>query len=250
VRQLRQRVGGRRSPYSGVQLYHHYAGLVFGLFTLTWVVSGLLSMNPWGTLQGEGIGLESRRLAGDMLAWSDVEPLLQNLDQAELPADTVMLEIFPQQSKASLVAHTVQGDKLRLNPVTLARENLAPASLESMAKGLRPRENIAAMEILTEGDAYYYVHHQPREFPIYKVIFDGRQRRLYYLSPVDGRIQFKVDGNLRLYRWLFNALHRGDFSPLSRQRPIWDLFMLLLLAGVTVVCATGTYMGWRRLKPD
>jgi uncharacterized iron-regulated membrane protein len=250
VRQLRQRAGGRRSPYSGVQLYHHYTGLVFGLFTLSWVASGLLSMNPWGTLQGEGIGPESRRLAGDMLAWSEVEPLLQNLNQAELPDDTVMLEIFPQQSKASLVAHTVRGDKLRLNPVTLARENLTPASLKSMAEGLRPRENIADMEILTKGDAYYYVHHQPREFPIYKVIFDGGQRRLYYLSPVDGRIQFKVDGSLRLYRWLFNALHRGDFSPLSRQRPVWDLFMLSLLAGVTVVCATGAYLGWRRLKPD
>jgi uncharacterized iron-regulated membrane protein len=250
LRQLQQRTRGRLSPYRGVQLYHHYAGLVFGLFTLTWVASGLLSMNPWGALQGDGIGLESRRLAGDMLAWSDVEPLLQKLNQAELPEDTVMLEIFPQQSRVSLVAHTVQGEKIRLSPITMARENLTPALLRTMAESLRPRGDIAAMELLDEDDAYYYVHHQPREFPIYRVIFDDRQRRHYYLSPVDGRIQFKVDASLRLYRWLFNALHRGDFSALSRHRPVWDLFMLSLLAGVAVVCATGTYMGWRRLKPD
>ena len=29
-------------------------GLVFGLVTLTWVFSGLLSMNPWGVLDVEG----------------------------------------------------------------------------------------------------------------------------------------------------------------------------------------------------
>ena len=34
------------------------AGLVFGIFTLTFVVSGLVSMNPWGFLEGRGGGGE------------------------------------------------------------------------------------------------------------------------------------------------------------------------------------------------
>ena len=35
------------SPYTGLMRWHHYAGLAFGLFTFTWVLSGCLSMDPW-----------------------------------------------------------------------------------------------------------------------------------------------------------------------------------------------------------
>jgi hypothetical protein len=33
------------SPYTGWMKWHHYAGLLFGLFTLTWVFSGLVSLD-------------------------------------------------------------------------------------------------------------------------------------------------------------------------------------------------------------
>ena len=36
-----------RSPYVGLMRWHHYAGLVFGLFSFTWVLSGCLSLDPW-----------------------------------------------------------------------------------------------------------------------------------------------------------------------------------------------------------
>ena len=45
----------------------------------------------------------------------------------------------------------------------------------------------------------------------------------------------------------FHALHRGDFSRLLRSRPIWDLFMLPLMLGVTIGAITGTWIGIRRL---
>ena len=35
------------SPYAGMMLWHHYAGLAFGVTTFTWILSGLLSMDPW-----------------------------------------------------------------------------------------------------------------------------------------------------------------------------------------------------------
>jgi uncharacterized iron-regulated membrane protein len=33
------------SPYTGWMKWHHYAGLIFGVFTITWVFSGLVSMD-------------------------------------------------------------------------------------------------------------------------------------------------------------------------------------------------------------
>jgi len=35
------------SPYAGWMRWHHYAGLIFGVVTTTWIFSGLLSMDPW-----------------------------------------------------------------------------------------------------------------------------------------------------------------------------------------------------------
>ena len=35
-----------------------------------------------------------------------------------------------------------------------------------------------------------------------------------------------------------------------RSRPVWDLFMLAFLCGVTLVCGTGSYMAIRRVRRD
>ena len=39
---------GSYLPYSGWMRWHYVTGLVFGVFTLTFVFSGWLSMEPWG----------------------------------------------------------------------------------------------------------------------------------------------------------------------------------------------------------
>ena len=40
------------SPYAGMLWWHHYAGLIFGLFTFTWALSGALSLTPWDWAPG------------------------------------------------------------------------------------------------------------------------------------------------------------------------------------------------------
>ena len=68
VYQLAVQPKGRWSPYRGFNLWHHIAGLIFGIFALTWVLSGLLSMNPWGWLEGSGAQAESAQLRGTFVA--------------------------------------------------------------------------------------------------------------------------------------------------------------------------------------
>ena len=47
---FRRARGGVRSPYQGLMKWHHYAGLLFGVVTLTWTFSGLMSMGPFSWL--------------------------------------------------------------------------------------------------------------------------------------------------------------------------------------------------------
>ena len=58
-----------------------------------------------------------------------------------------------------------------------------------------------------------------------------------------------VDRPARTRRWLETGLHDLDFAWL-RRRPVWDIVVLPLLAGVTLACLTGVWMAWRRLKRD
>lgn len=48
VRLRRRYKSGSVSPYRGWMKWHHIAGMVGGLFLVTWIFSGWLSMSPWG----------------------------------------------------------------------------------------------------------------------------------------------------------------------------------------------------------
>jgi hypothetical protein len=43
-------------PYAGWMRWHYLTGAVFGVFTLTWVLSGFLSMEPWDWASEGGLG--------------------------------------------------------------------------------------------------------------------------------------------------------------------------------------------------
>jgi len=101
--------------------------------------------------------------------------------------------------------------------------------------------------MITAGDGYYYDHHELVRLPAYRVIANDGKNTRYYLDPVSGEILDKIDTNDKWYRWLHYGLHRGDFTGFLRSRPVWDIFMWILMLGTTAVCITGTCMGFRRL---
>ena len=248
LRQYKKRSNGRLSPYRGWSLFHHYTGLVFGLFTLTWVSSGLLSMNPWGLLESSGPATEAKRLARGELGGAEISALINNPALNQLDEQTVRLELKMIDGAPSLIAYDKAGSKQRLNPETLQAMDLSIAQLTLLAEKIQPRSRVKSTQLITSEDSYYYSHHVSREFPAFLVQLDDAQQTRYYLSPVSGEIIAKVDSNARLYRWLFYGLHRGDFTALLRSRPVWDSFMLIFLLGVSLVSGTCCYMAIRRVR--
>jgi hypothetical protein len=57
-----------------------------------------------------------------------------------------------------------------------------------------------------------------------------------------------VDRNGRWWRWLFSAPHSWDFSAALRQRPLWDIVVVTLLAGLSTLALTGLWLAIRYLK--
>jgi hypothetical protein len=240
IRQLAARPAGRWSPYAGFNLWHHIAGLAFGVFALTWVLSGLLSVNPWGLLQGAGAQTESAAIEGSPPS-RDLAAVLQNLASAHPQA--VSLQAAPLNNALYFIASGASGERLRLDergePAPLSRGELGFLSHALSAVGVP-----GPPQLLTQEDDYYFTHHETAALPVYRLILASGTR--YYLDPVSGMLVAKLDTASRRYRWS-QGLHRLDFSAFLRARPQWDLTMLLLMSGVTMLCVTGAYLGVRRL---
>ena len=245
LRQYKTRRNGRKSPYRGAMLWHHYSGLIFGLLTLTWLFSGLLSVNPWGTFEGRGFGLEISRIRGGELSYFDAADVLADLDSSALPSGTVRLEGSILQGEPYLVAWNRDGESYRVNSRSLRKDPLSETDFVRVADSIRPEATIAQQGWLHEGDAYYYDHHDKRSFPVYRVRYEDGER--VYLDGVSGQLSFAADRDRQWSRWLFLGLHRGDFFALMRARPLWDLILWPLMIGVTIGALTGTWIGFKRL---
>ena len=245
LRQFRTRHNGRRSPYRGWALWHHYAGLVFGLFTLTWLISGLFSVNPFGALEGRGFHAEHQRLRGGTVNFEQAVGLVRAVAAHEVAETTVRLDASIVGGQLHAVALDQEGKRLRLNAATLDPETL-PQSFFAQAAGIL-RPDVAVMEAgwLTEDDAYYFSHHDQRRFPVFRIRYEDGER--FYLDSVTGELSYAVDRERQWLRWVFHALHRGDFAAQVRSRPVWDLMMWPLMLGVTVCALTGTWIGFQRV---
>lgn len=243
--QLRRRATGElASPYRGLKWWHHVPGLVFGVLVLTWVLSGLLSMTPWGFLESSGREEYAARLTGEAPSWSRLRDTLQRLDVDALPADTVRLELAISSGAPYLLAETRNGQQLRLN------EDGQPASptsldIDQAVRALTQGAAGTSWRVINEADAFYYSHGGDTvTFPVVRVLqADGTR---HYLEPLSLRLIQSFDASARAYRWLHYGLHRMDF-PVLRWRPLWDVAMWLMLLGVTAVCATGAWMGMKRV---
>ncbi len=247
VHQLLRRPEGRWSPYQGFNLWHHVAGLVFGVLTLTWVLSGLLSMNPWGLLEGAGSEQERSLLRGKPdTSGAEIKAALLAFAAAH-PSGLVSIKTSPLNGQMYFIASTAMSNRRRLNS-SAEPAPLNAADLAYVARVLGGGGAPAAPQLMRQEDAYYFSHHQDlAPLPVYRMLLPDGPATRYYIDAVSGALVVKFDRGVRAYRWWHQGLHRMDFTAALRSRPQWDVLMLLLMSGVTVLCVTGTYLGCRRL---
>ncbi|MDG5494773.1 PepSY domain-containing protein [Niveispirillum sp. BGYR6] len=239
---LRRRDGSLSIPYRGLWRWHHVSGLVAGLLTLSWVASGLLSMNPWGLLDSEAGGQWRGRLAGT-LTGVDAAHALALAPGLALPPDTVMLEAVPLGGRLHLTAVTRDGLIQRFDaggrPAPLTEADISDAITTSSTR-------IAELTLLSEPDDYYYAHKGIVTLPVWRAILADAEATRLYIDAGSGALLRAFDAPARQFRWWQDGLHRLDFAWM-RARPLWDLLVIPALAAVSLLCATGSWMGLRRL---
>lgn len=238
---------GFKSPFRGVALWHHWTGLIFGIVTLTWVLSGLFSMNPWGAFESQGPIEEIPNLAGRPLDGADVAALVAAL-KGGVPPGVVSAQVTVQAGKAWAILIKPDGSRVRASLPDLAPAPPTEAELLAQTKAAKPTTALASAALQANEDAYHYSHKADRAvLPVFRAIYANADKTRIYLDPRTGELAGFVDAEVRGFRWWHLALHRLDLPGLNA-RPLWDIVMWPLMLGVTLVCGLGLWMGVRRLK--
>jgi hypothetical protein len=252
VAQFGRGKGGKVSPYRGWFWWHHVTGLVFGVLTLTWVFSGLVSMNPWGFLESDG-GVDASVVQGSSPRWKDVKASLEAMRTQLAGSGVVSLTSAPLDGRLYWMAAFADGSSRRLDASGVA----APVSerdLADAAKRIAGPVAIAEQGLMNEADAYYYALQRRRfediALPYYRIILKDDEQTRLYLDASTGAPVHGVDSAGRWRRWLFSGLHRLDFTEWMRARPFRDALMWLTLLGGLGLSVTGVWLGIRRVRSD
>ena len=271
--------GGLRAriPYAGWMRWHYLTGVVFGLVTLTWVFSGLLSMDPYAWNNASGLDVPRHALSGgpldlarfpalDSRAWErlaagqpakEIE-LLRIQDEpyyaVRVAAGPVESAGIPSERRAN-----VDGDGGGRGPLLVAADTLAlrkePFSRESLLKRLTaavPGVRVVESVLLDRYDAYYYARGYSRErqapLPVLRVKFGDPMETWVYVDPALGRVVAREHRFTRIERWLFNGLHSLDFAFWYDRRPLWDIGVIALSLGGLASSGIGLWIGCGRIR--
>jgi uncharacterized iron-regulated membrane protein len=262
---LRWRFNGRftngsRSPYRGGWMrWHHISGLIFGLVTITWAFSGMLSLNPWKVFESGGPKPKLSAFAGtDLVHASFALTPREAIARAGFPIKEVGVQLFDGRPYFVLRAGDGQTEIILADDAAVTNKPkvmVADAALLATAKRLMPDHNITRVTRLDRYDNYYY-YRQPhnmggqilRRLPVLRVEFDDPEHTWVHIDPYTASVFNSIDDRGRVKRWLFTFLHSFDARDFVESRPLWDVTLILLSIGGFVLCTSGVMIGWRRLR--
>ena len=252
--------GQSRIPYAGLMWWHYVTGAVFGVVTLTWVFSGLLSVQPFAWMHVRGLQVPPAALGGGPPVLADY-PEIDRAAWARATRGRPVKEVALRRidGRPHYEVRLAGGDTAgseRYERLLLAADTLAPRapSTDPDAVVTRLREALPDVPVtdaarLEAYDAYYYGRGADGPpLPVFRVRFADPLETWVYIDPADLRVAGSVQRYSRLERWLFNGLHSLDFAFWYDRRPLWDIGLIALSLGGLASSGIGLWVGAGRIR--
>ncbi len=262
------------TPYRGDKRLHHWLGMIFGLFTFTWILSGMFSMNPFDWSPSKSPSkehLEVVRGGKFDLAKFQVPPLkaqqiyadsfkIKELELSQFrgkpyyfAVETPQVLVDTNWSNTDFAGYLASETKMRqmfLNAETgETLTEFAPETFEKIAVEAMPNAKIIEQTWLKEYDNYYYAQkNDGKNLPVLRVKYDDEKSTWLYFDPQLGKIALKHESLSRVERWLYQGLHSLDFPMFYQSRPLWDIILILLSSGGIWLSWTAVKLSWVRVK--
>lgn len=248
IRLNRRYSNGRITPYHGWARWHHLVGITTGIFCVTWLFSGWLSLTPFGWLSERALSsAESEQWAGSALQMQDAKlPLLA--PTAKLAKTHIKeMEWTKFAGETYLLAKGAQQEWLINSQTGTLVLPFIAASLQLQASKLGVDGVIASVRWLSDGDLYF--HQDAQQTPkVLRIAFTDALNTTYYIDARTAKILASQDSSSRIYRWLFDGLHRLDVPPLWDKLLARRVAIFTLSAGGILLTVAGLVLGWRRVR--
>ncbi len=263
-----------RIPYTGWMRWHYVTGVVFGVVTLTWVFSGLLSMEPYAWTNARGLEVPRDAFTGgplDLQRFPAVDPVAwrgltggRGVREVELrriqDEPYYVVRLAPAPSAAGgraerlhqpyYVTGRAERDRLLVAAETLAvrERGFSVESLLARLTAAVPEAPVVEAVLLDDYDSYYYSRARQTPLPVLRVKLADPGETWLYIDPGLSRVLTSVHRLNRIERWLFNGLHSLDFAFWHDRRPLWDIGLIALSLGGLASSGIGLWLGLRRMR--
>jgi hypothetical protein len=248
----RYRIAGRETsiPYRGQKRWHTILGLVFGVATVTWAFSGLLSMDPFplGT-NGAGGGRRGnarsiqQALGGrpELDRFSPKHPRTAIAEIADLPVKELELKTVGDRP---LYLATISRRDTRIVPVDGSPlVSFDRQEIVDIVTKAAPATGLADVSLLSQYDRYYLDRTRERPLPV--ILARTNDGTRYYIDPKTARVAGTYSPGNWATRWLYHGLHSLDFPWLYNYRPLWDIVVITFMLGGTALAVTSFVLAWR-----
>jgi hypothetical protein len=238
--------------YSGLMRWHYVTGTLFGIFTLTWVFSGWLSMEPFFWASGGGTGDRiPQALSGgplDIDSFPTVDaPVWHRVLSGHSPKEVEFARI---QNEPYFIATIGDTDPLLLsiNPFGIRRERFSTESLLARIQKGNPEVSLAESELLSDYDSYYHPGDRRPPLPILRVKFGDPDATWFYVDPRLGQAVARFTRRERIQRWIYHGFHSLDFNFWYYNGTVWRATMVGLNAGGAFLSTIGLLLAIKRVK--
>ena len=276
----RLRAGVSATPYAGWLRWHHYAGLIFGVITFTWLFSGMLSMEPWGisadaaprraqvvAIRGDGVDAARFAIAPTRLLDAvRSEPGLEARAELTRRAHALDRESDAEQGgrfgtvKEMELIHFMDAPFYRVQDQDgrtllltadrgpVLKDGFTEPELRTAAAAAMPDARVQEAAWLTRYDGYYYDRAGERPLPVLRVKYPDVEASWLYFSARDGGLVLRETASGRPVRWLYHGLHSLDFPGFYESGWLWYAVMITLCVGGLLLSMTSVIVGWRVLR--
>jgi PepSY-associated TM region len=241
---LRLTQAGRgATPYRGLQAWHHWLGLAFAPFILSWIFSGFLSMADARLSSTSASPAEALALAGapawDRLAPGALDGITASASEIEWFA---LAGHIYRRERGAVGAQRISLAAPETDVAQSPRAFLGADEIDFAAKQLgRDCGHAAAVGA---ADPYRATPQLP-EAPVFRIVCG---KVWYEIDGAIGALVSRLDPARRVYRWLFAGLHTLDFPWLRSRPPLRTAIIVALCLCGFGFSLSGVVLAWRRVK--
>lgn len=222
--------------------WHHILGFVFGLFVLTFVFSGMMSLASvpkW--ISTPTSTFHVRKIMG---ASNETQFILDRAEVIKTYPDAILrLDSSYIMGKPFYVARMIDTTLyIDASDTLVASLYIDKDFINGQVSRIYGDKDKIDILLMKDYDTYYISAKKKLDLPVWKVTIANDDNSCIYINPTTGAYKY-VDNTSRWRHWMYPALHSGNIPGLATNKVAWNIIMWCLMLGGTVVSLTGVWLG-------